>query len=128
MNLLKEKGDLMDIVDERLGADFKKEEVMVIINVALLCTHASPLHRPAMSSVVSMLEGKTGVQEVLPDTSQVFDNKKLEVIREHYQKRGKNYIPETQEESISIDETAAFVSNSELHSINLDSSYWERSD
>ncbi|MED6135045.1 hypothetical protein PIB30_042582 [Stylosanthes scabra] len=127
--LLKEKGDLMDLVDERLGSHLKKDEAMLIISVALLCTNASPLHRPTMSSVVSMLEGKTSVQEVVPDTTQVFSENKLEMIRDYYQqqKKGKDKIPDTEEVSTSTNETAAFVTNSDVNSINMDSSYWEKS-
>ncbi|XP_057725832.1 probable leucine-rich repeat receptor-like serine/threonine-protein kinase At3g14840 isoform X1 [Arachis stenosperma] len=125
--LLKEKGDLMDLVDEKLGSHYKKDEAMLIINVALLCTNTSPLNRPTMSSVVGMLEGKTAVQEVVPDTTQVFGEKKLEMIREYYQQKGKDKIPDTEDVSTSTNETAAFVANSEDNSINMDSSYWERS-
>ncbi|KAI8558034.1 hypothetical protein RHMOL_Rhmol04G0056900 [Rhododendron molle] len=57
--VLKQKGDLMELVDPTLGSDFNKIEVTVMINVALLCTNVSPIVRPAMSSVVSMLEGRT---------------------------------------------------------------------
>lgn len=113
----------MDLVDERLSEDFKKEDVMVMINVALLCTHVSPMHRPTMSSVVSMLEGKSVVQEVLLDTSQVFEGKKLEMIQQYYQKSGKNDTLETQEESISIEATEEFMSDTDLLSTNMDSSY-----
>ncbi|XP_050379845.1 actin-related protein 2/3 complex subunit 1B-like [Argentina anserina] len=38
---------------------------MVMLNVALLCTSASPTLRPKMSQVVSMLEGRTEVQELI---------------------------------------------------------------
>ncbi|XP_020983924.2 probable leucine-rich repeat receptor-like serine/threonine-protein kinase At3g14840 isoform X2 [Arachis duranensis] len=125
--LLKEKGDLMDLVDERLGSHYKKDEATLVINVALLCTNTSPLNRPTMSSVVSMLEGKTAVQEVVPDTTQVFGEKKLEMIRDYYQQKGKDKIPDTEDVSTSTNETAVFVANSEDNSINMDSSYWERS-
>ncbi|CAL5342082.1 unnamed protein product [Camellia sinensis] len=59
---LKEKGNLMELVDQRLESDFNKEQVMVMLNVALLCTNARAAIRPTMSSVVSMLEGKAEVQ------------------------------------------------------------------
>ncbi|CAL5403105.1 unnamed protein product [Camellia sinensis] len=59
---LKEKGNLMELVDPRLESDFNKEQVMVMLNVALLCTSATAAIRPTMSSVVSMLEGKAEVQ------------------------------------------------------------------
>ncbi|KAI8008184.1 putative leucine-rich repeat receptor-like serine/threonine-protein kinase [Camellia lanceoleosa] len=59
---LKEKGNLMELVDPRLESDFNKEQVMVMFNVALLCTNATAAIRPTMSSVLSMLEGKAEVQ------------------------------------------------------------------
>ena len=52
----------MDLVDPRMGSDYNKE-IMAMINVALLCTNVNAAARPAMSSVVSMLEGKAAVQE-----------------------------------------------------------------
>jgi len=111
----------MDLVDERLGEDFKREEAVIMINVALLCTHVSPMHRPTMSSVVSMLEGKSAVQEMVQDTSQVFEGKKLEMIQQYYQQSEKVDTPETQEESILINATSEFMSYADMHSISMDS-------
>ncbi|KAK7324501.1 hypothetical protein VNO77_28101 [Canavalia gladiata] len=119
---LKEKGNIMDLVDERLGEDFNKEEVMVMINVALLCTQVSPMHRPTMASVVTMLEGKVVVQEVVLNTSQVLDGKRLELIQQCYQVREKNNTYKSREESISIGETSAYTTESDLYSVNVDSS------
>ncbi|KAK2368158.1 putative leucine-rich repeat receptor serine/threonine-protein kinase [Trifolium repens] len=75
-NMLKEKGDLMELVDRRLGSDFNKKEAMVMIDVALLCTNVTSNLRPSMSSVVSMLEGTTVVPEFVLDSSEVMDEKK----------------------------------------------------
>jgi len=47
-----------------LGEDFKKEEVTMIINVALLRTNFSTSLRLFTSSVVSMLE-RRNIQEVV---------------------------------------------------------------
>jgi len=113
----------MDLVDERLGKDFRKDEVVVMINVALLCTQVSPMHRPTMASVVCMLEGKTKVPEVVVDTSEILDGKKLE-MQQYYSMRKKNI---TQEESISMGETSTFMSDIGLYSINMDSSFQEKS-
>ncbi|KAK7401751.1 hypothetical protein VNO78_13476 [Psophocarpus tetragonolobus] len=124
VHLLKEKGNIMDMVDERLGEDFKKDEAIVMINVALLCTHVSLLHRPTMAAVLCMLEGKTDVQEVVPDTSQVLDGKNFKVIEQYYHMREKNV---TKEQSFSMDESSAFMSETDLYSINMDSSYLEKS-
>ncbi|CAI8593303.1 unnamed protein product [Vicia faba] len=78
-HLLKERGDLLELVDRRLGLDFNKKEAMVVINVALLCTNVTSNLRPTMSSVVSCLEGRNAVPEFVSDSSEVMDEKKLEV-------------------------------------------------
>ncbi|KAI4333477.1 hypothetical protein L6164_018284 [Bauhinia variegata] len=121
---LKEKGSLMELVDPRLGADFNKEEVMVMINVALVCTHGSPTHRPTMSSVVSMLEGRTVVQEVKSDRKGV-----LEAMRRYYRQIESNEISETQSQSLSLSfsieenatATATSTSAEDLYPVSLDS-------
>ncbi|OMO82776.1 hypothetical protein COLO4_22837 [Corchorus olitorius] len=59
-----QKGNLMELVDPKVGTEFNKEEAMTIIKVALLCTNSSPALRPTMSQVVSMLEGRTAVHEI----------------------------------------------------------------
>ncbi|KAM7271120.1 hypothetical protein ACFE04_030334 [Oxalis oulophora] len=64
--VLQQKGNLMELVDEKLESEPSKEEILRVIQMALLCTHPSPALRPTMSSVVSMLEGKT---ELMMDTS-----------------------------------------------------------
>ncbi|PPD93000.1 hypothetical protein GOBAR_DD10032 [Gossypium barbadense] len=46
------------IVDQNLNENYNIEEVEAMIQVALLCTQASPEERPAMSEVVRMLEGE----------------------------------------------------------------------
>ncbi|EOY13474.1 Leucine-rich repeat transmembrane protein kinase, putative [Theobroma cacao] len=67
--ILKEKGSLLDLVDPRIGSNCNIEEVMVMINVALLCTNQTAASRPSMSSVVSMLEGRDAVPEFVADSS-----------------------------------------------------------
>ncbi|XP_039684827.1 probable leucine-rich repeat receptor-like serine/threonine-protein kinase At3g14840 isoform X2 [Medicago truncatula] len=107
--LLKEKDNLMQLVDRRLGEDFKKEEVMMMINVALLCTSFSPSLRPSMSSVVSMFEGKTNVQEVVAESSEVLDDKKYKVMQQYYKHKGENSTSEAGSQSIASDESHAFI-------------------
>ncbi|XP_019449222.1 PREDICTED: probable leucine-rich repeat receptor-like serine/threonine-protein kinase At3g14840 isoform X2 [Lupinus angustifolius] len=84
VHVLKEKGNLMELVDKRLGGEFNKEEAMLIIKVSLLCTNFSPTLRPAMSSVVNMLEGRSVVHEV-SDTSEALDDEKFEKMKQYYQ-------------------------------------------
>ncbi|KAB1202734.1 hypothetical protein CJ030_MR8G002234 [Morella rubra] len=59
---LQEQGNLLELVDPSLGSSYSSEEAMRMLNMALLCTNPSPTLRPAMSSVVGMLEGKIPVQ------------------------------------------------------------------
>ncbi|KAL5081436.1 hypothetical protein RYX36_009857 [Vicia faba] len=128
-HLLKERGDLMELVDRRLGSDFNKKEAMVMINVALLCTNVTSNLRPSMSSVVSFLEERNAVPEFVSDSSEVMDEKKLEVMRQYYYQKEENDISQSQtrNQSISIDEpwTATSSSAVDLYPVHLDSSYWE---
>ncbi|XP_057748795.1 BRASSINOSTEROID INSENSITIVE 1-associated receptor kinase 1-like [Arachis stenosperma] len=48
---------LETLVDADLQGNYEDEEVEQLIQVALLCTQSSPVERPKMSEVVSMLEG-----------------------------------------------------------------------
>ncbi|GMH29851.1 hypothetical protein Nepgr_031694 [Nepenthes gracilis] len=70
---LRQKGDLMELVDPRLGSDYDKEVALRIIKVALFCTNPSPALRPTMSSVVRMLEGDLLVDDSFMDVS-VYSN------------------------------------------------------
>ena len=63
--VLQEQGSLLELVDPILGTNYPQQEVMTMLNVALLCTNPSPTLRPSMSSVVSMLEGKSPIQAPL---------------------------------------------------------------
>ncbi|KAF8035274.1 hypothetical protein BT93_C1332 [Corymbia citriodora subsp. variegata] len=60
--VLQEQGNVLELVDPRLGSDYSEEEAVRMLNLALLCTNPSPTLRPPMSSVVSMLEGKSAIQ------------------------------------------------------------------
>ncbi|XP_056173118.1 probable LRR receptor-like serine/threonine-protein kinase At1g53440 [Syzygium oleosum] len=60
--VLQEQGNVLELMDPRLGSDYSEEEAIRMLNLALLCTNPSPTLRPPMSSVVSMLEGKSAIQ------------------------------------------------------------------
>jgi serine/threonine protein kinase len=64
------------IVDKNLDGEYIKEEVEMMIQVALLCTQGSPEDRPVMSEVVRMLEG-----EGLAERWEEWQN--VEVTRRH---------------------------------------------
>ncbi|XP_043699674.1 probable LRR receptor-like serine/threonine-protein kinase At1g07650 isoform X2 [Telopea speciosissima] len=82
--VLQERGSLLELVDPNLGSQYSSEEAMVMLNVALLCTNASPTLRPIMSQVVSMLEGRTDVQDLLSDPGFSAVDSKFKAIRNHF--------------------------------------------
>jgi hypothetical protein len=121
---LKERGDLIELVDSRLGSDFIKKEAMVMIDVALLCTNDTSNLRPSMSSVVSMLEGRTVVPEFVSDSSEVLDEQKLEVMKQYYSRMEESKISKSQSRSLSIDYqcTASSSSAADFYPATIDSS------
>ncbi|XP_062169066.1 probable leucine-rich repeat receptor-like serine/threonine-protein kinase At3g14840 [Alnus glutinosa] len=125
--LLKEKDSLLELVDPRLGSNYKKEEVMVMINVGLLCANASAAVRPTMSAVVSMLEGDIVVPGLVSDPS-ISNNEKKEAMWEQYQQSKQQNRSGSQTESISMDDpwTSSSTSTADLYPVNLDSDYWEK--
>ncbi|KAI3836455.1 hypothetical protein MKW98_008216 [Papaver atlanticum] len=64
-NVLKEQGNLLDLIDPILKPNYSKKEVLRMLNIALLCTNRSPTLRLMMSTVVGMLKGRLPVQESL---------------------------------------------------------------
>ncbi|XP_022685388.1 LRR receptor kinase SERK2 isoform X2 [Setaria italica] len=67
---LQREGQLDSIVDGNLNQNYDNEELEMIIQIALLCTQASPEDRPSMSEVVRMLEGE-GLAERWEEWQQV---------------------------------------------------------
>lgn len=80
-----------------------------------------------MSLVVSMLEGRSVVQEVFSESSEALDEKKLEAMRQRYQEIiEENKLTEIQNLSLSMDDTlAASSSATDLYPVNMNS-YWEK--
>ncbi|KAF8409124.1 hypothetical protein HHK36_005197 [Tetracentron sinense] len=123
--VLKGEGRLMELVDPRLGYSFNEEEVMGMINVALMCTNTSPTIRPAMSAVVSMLEGRAVVQELVSDSSISSDDARFNAIKNHYQMGRDLSMNESQTQSMLRDGpwTGSSTSAHDLYPVNLDSRY-----
>lgn len=67
---LQREGHLDAIVDRNLNRNYNGQEVEMMIQIALLCTQASPEDRPSMSEVVRMLEGE-GLAERWEEWQQV---------------------------------------------------------
>ena len=94
---------MLDLVDPSLGNAYNKGEVMTMINVVLRCTNISPTVRPTMSSVVSMLEGQTTVDDLDLETSVSSDLAKIEEMRKHFQYMKEKNTNESQTQSMSLD-------------------------
>ncbi|KAI3892542.1 hypothetical protein MKX03_021183, partial [Papaver bracteatum] len=69
---LHENGRTLELVDPSL-TDFDKGEAKRMIGIAFLCTQASPVLRPAMSRVVSMLSGDIEVSTVTSRPNYITD-------------------------------------------------------
>ncbi|XP_024019976.1 probable LRR receptor-like serine/threonine-protein kinase At1g07650 isoform X2 [Morus notabilis] len=82
--VLQERGNLLELVDPALGSEYLSEEAILMLNVALLCTNASPTLRPTMSQVVSMLEGRTEVQDLLSDPGFSSMNSRYRGSKNHF--------------------------------------------
>ncbi|XP_059668159.1 probable leucine-rich repeat receptor-like serine/threonine-protein kinase At3g14840 isoform X2 [Cornus florida] len=82
--VLQQKGNLMELLDPKLGSTFNKEEALRMIQVALLCTNPSPALRPTMPAVVSMLEGRIKVQNLVADPNIYGDESRFEALRGKY--------------------------------------------
>ncbi|PQM39354.1 hypothetical protein Pyn_07492 [Prunus yedoensis var. nudiflora] len=123
--LLKGQGNLLDLVDPRLGSDFNKEEMMLTINVALLCCNVTSTVRPTMSSVVSMLEGRAAVQELVSDPNA--STKEIEAMRKHFESGFGRKTGESQTQTASTEGpwTGSSTSAHDLYPVNPDSTYWD---
>ncbi|CAL9016895.1 unnamed protein product [Prunus brigantina] len=123
--LLKGQGNLLDLVDPRLGSDFNKEEMMLTINVALLCCNVTSTVRPTMSSVVSMLEGRAAVQELVSDPNA--SSNEIEAMRKHFQSSFGRNTGESQTQTASTEGpwTGSSTSAHDLYPVKPDSTYWD---
>ncbi|KAE8680080.1 putative leucine-rich repeat receptor-like serine/threonine-protein kinase [Hibiscus syriacus] len=131
VHVLKEEGNLLDLVDPRIGHNYKKEEVTAMINVALLCTDINAAARPAMSSVVSMLEGKASVQKIKTYSSRFTDRSSSKaMVKKLYQHLEENSAPENQTHSMSA--VGPWISSSsstaDLYPVTITSEYWQNRD
>ncbi|ONI10807.1 hypothetical protein PRUPE_4G069200 [Prunus persica] len=94
---LQQTGNLLELVDEKLGSEFDQKEAEIMVKVALICTNASASLRPSMSEVVSMLEGQTPVPDVIPEPSTYIEDLRFKAMRDLHRQR--------QDHSLSISRT-----------------------
>ncbi|KAL1165698.1 hypothetical protein V6Z11_A06G146200 [Gossypium hirsutum] len=85
---LQQNGKLLELVDEELGGEYNKSEWM--IKIGLQCTNGSPSLRPTMLEVVSMLEGRSGIPEMVPDPGSYNQDLRFKAIRDHHKSMNNN--------------------------------------
>ncbi|OMO92550.1 hypothetical protein COLO4_17486 [Corchorus olitorius] len=127
---VKEQGNLLELVDPRMGSDYNTGEMLAMINVALLCTNANPAARPAMSSVVSMLEGRANIEELVTDSSNFPHESNSRSMKKLYQHLEEKSAPESQTHSVSTigPWTSSSTSAADLYPVTLTSDYWQNRD
>ncbi|XP_047325633.1 probable LRR receptor-like serine/threonine-protein kinase RFK1 isoform X2 [Impatiens glandulifera] len=77
-----QNGNIVDLIDEKLGSEVNKEEVERVIKVAILCTNGSPSSRPTMSEVTSMLEGQMDIPDINQEQHSYTDDLRFSAIRD----------------------------------------------
>nr|XP_029147700.1 probable LRR receptor-like serine/threonine-protein kinase RFK1 isoform X5 [Arachis hypogaea] len=110
--------NIMALVDERLGLEVNPTEAENMLKVALLCTNVSPSLRPTMSEVVNMLEEKTSIPDVVPE-SFFREDLRFRAIRDIYQ-HGENQSLSSSKTGSLIGyfvPTSSSVSGNDMHEI-----------
>jgi len=115
----------MELVDPRLGSELNKEEAIRMIKVALLCTNPSPALRPTMSTVLSILEGQTIVEEVTMDPGIYGDEMSFNGLRGQFDRAQPVLMNPSGEENLLHSTDVTWVGSStsaqDLYQVNLDS-------
>ena len=107
----------MELVDPELGSDFSKEEALRMIKVALLCTNPSPVLRPVMTAVVSMLEGRIVIDELTRGPSIYGNEWGFEALRDQY---GESSRPNSMEsQSLIQSANATWIGSSSTSTHNI---------
>uniref|UniRef100_A0A5B7BCU3 Protein kinase domain-containing protein n=1 Tax=Davidia involucrata TaxID=16924 RepID=A0A5B7BCU3_DAVIN len=122
--VLQRKGNLIELVDPKLGSDFNMEEAIRMIKVALLCTNPSPALRPTMSAVVSMLKGHINVHDLITDPSIYGDELRFQALRDKYDELQLQSSSETHtfiDTSEGMRNGSSSTSAPDLYPINLNS-------
>ncbi|KAH0457820.1 hypothetical protein IEQ34_013135 [Dendrobium chrysotoxum] len=62
---LKLQGELLRVVDRRLGGNYNEEEMLRLLNVGLLCLEEEIQKRPSMKQVLQILTSKGDTEELI---------------------------------------------------------------
>ncbi|KAI7996831.1 L-type lectin-domain containing receptor kinase V.9 [Camellia lanceoleosa] len=68
-----ERGNILEAIDQCLGAEYVVDEAELVLKLGLLCSHAVGAARPSMSDVVKYLEGEAQLPENLNDIVKSWD-------------------------------------------------------
>ncbi|KAM3700616.1 hypothetical protein ACJW31_05G112400, partial [Castanea mollissima] len=93
---LQQTGNLMKLIDESLGSEVNVKEAEILVKVALMCTNASASLRPTMSEVVSMLEGRMTVPDMIPGPSTYSDDLRFKAMRDLHRQRENHSLSRSQ--------------------------------
>ncbi|KAJ0869420.1 putative protein kinase RLK-Pelle-DLSV family [Helianthus annuus] len=120
---LKAEGKLVDLVDSKLGSEYDISEMMVVINLALMCTAISSADRPTMSSVVSMLEGRIVPEAFIAEQSHSMTKMDRDKLMKLLEIKNEN-----QTEEMSFAYTDSSTSAVDLYPVNDFSEYLQKRD
>ncbi|XP_056172199.1 L-type lectin-domain containing receptor kinase IV.1-like [Syzygium oleosum] len=59
-----DRGDILEVSDPKLGAEFVEGEMELVLKLGLMCSHSNPLMRPSMRQVLQYLEGDLPMPEL----------------------------------------------------------------
>ncbi|MBA0675898.1 hypothetical protein Goari_017417, partial [Gossypium aridum] len=122
-NTLKQKGNLLALIDPRVASHCDPEGAILMIDVALLCTNSTAAARPSMSTVVSMLEGKASFSNIITNSSIYGSELNPKNLYEN--------VEEKDVENNSLTKRmlgdGQWTSSSDLYPVSLTSSYWQNS-
>ena len=122
----------MELVDEKLGSEFNKEEAERMIKAAVLCTNGSPSLRPKMSQVVSMLEGITPIPDVIPEAGNYNEDLRFKAIREYHKQTKPQVLEISKVQDNPTSDSQAWAQSTsasahDLYDINMESYLRSRS-
>uniref|UniRef100_A0A7N2KP28 Protein kinase domain-containing protein n=1 Tax=Quercus lobata TaxID=97700 RepID=A0A7N2KP28_QUELO len=97
------KGAILDASDPRLESNYVVEEMKLVLNLGLLCSHSTQAARPSMKQVMQFLDGNADLPE-LPHDSACFGNftrvEESEILLSIPQSFGKYLSPSSSTDSI----------------------------
>lgn len=54
------EGRVVEVVDSRMGGDYRVEEVELVVKLGLMCSHPVASERPSLRELVRYLDGEEG--------------------------------------------------------------------